>query len=91
MSHLRASMTFGDKHGAVFFDRIESHDGMEYTMRVGEVMRVVRNEWQPINLTLSAKRRMLANGDVAIHYGGFSVKAFTVDIQGVSKKRHSEK
>ena len=91
MSHLRASMTFGDKHGAVFFDRIESHDGMEYTMRVGEVMRVVRNEWQPINLTLSTKRRMLANGDVAIHYGGFSVKAFTVDIQGVSKKRHSEK
>ena len=90
-SHLRATMTFGDRHGAVFSDHIETHDGMEYTLRVGEVMRVERTDWQPVNMTLSSKRRILANGDVAIHYGGFTVKAFAVNIQGVSKKRSSEK
>ncbi len=90
-SHLRAMMTFGDRHGAVFSDRIEMHDGMEYTLRVGEVMRVERAAWQPVNMTLSAKRRMLANGDVAIRFGGFSTKAFTVNVQGVSKKQRSER
>ena len=90
-SHLRASMTFGDKHGAVFSDRVESHDGMEYTLRVGEVMRVVRNDWQPVNMTLSSKRRMLANGDVAIRFNGFSAKAFNVNVQGVPKKQRLER
>ena len=90
-SHLRALMTFGDKHGAVFSDRIESHDGMEYTFRVGEVVRLARNDWQPVTMTLSAKRRMLANGDVAIRFNGFSAKAFTVDVQGVSKRQPSER
>ena len=90
-SHLRATMVFGDKHGAVFSDHIEPHDGMEYTLRVGEVMRVTRAEWQPVTLTLSSKRRMLANGDVAIRYGGFSAKAFAVNIHGVSRKPRSGK
>ncbi len=90
-NHLRVTMTFGDKHGAVFSDRIEPHDGMEYTLRVGEVLRVAREEWQPVNLTLSSKRRMLANGDISIRYGGFSAKAFSVNLHGVSRKQHSEK
>ena len=90
-SHLRATMVFGDKHGAVFSDHIEPHDGMEYTLRVGEVMRVTRAEWQPVTLTLSSKRRMLANGDVAIRYGGFTAKAFAVNIHGVSRKPRSGK
>ena len=75
----------------MFSDRIEPRDGVEYTLRVGEVMREVRNEWQPVNMTLSARRRIIANGDVAVRYDRFSVKAFNVDIQGVSRKRHSEK
>ncbi len=90
-SHLRTVMQFGDKNGLVFSDRIEPRDGMEYTLRVGEVMREVRNEWQPVNLTLSARRRMIANGDVAVRCDHFSVKAFNVDIQGVSKQHRSEK
>ena len=90
-SHLRATMSFSDKIGTVFSDLIEPHDGMEYTLRVGELMRVVRAEWQPVNLTLSSKRRMIANGDVAIRYGGFSVKAFTMNVQGASSKQLSEK
>ncbi|MCR5381703.1 MAG: O-antigen ligase family protein [Lentisphaeria bacterium] len=90
-SHLRTVMQFGDKNGLVFSDRIEPRDGMEYTLRVGEVMREVRNEWQPVNLTLSARRRIIANGDVAVQYDRFSVKAFKVDIQGVSRKHRSEK
>ncbi len=90
-SHLRAVMQFGDKNGFVFSDRIEPHDGMEYTLRVGEVMRVVRAEWQPVNLTLSARRRIIANGDVAVRYDRFSAKAFKVDIQGVSRKHRSER
>ena len=90
-SHLRTVMQFGDKNGLVFSDRIEPRDGMEYTLRVGEVMREVRNEWQPVNLTLSARRRVIANGDVAVRYDRFSVKAFKVDIQGVSRKHRSEK
>ena len=90
-SHLRTVMQFGDKNGLVFSDRIEPRDGMEYTLRVGEVMREVRNEWQPVNLTLSARRRIIANGDVAVRYDRFSVKAFKVDIQGVSRKHRSEK
>ena len=54
-------------------------------------MRVTRAEWQPVTLTLSSKRRMLANGDVAIRYGGFSAKAFAVNIHGVSRKPRSGK
>ena len=90
-SHLRAVMQFGDKNGLVFSDRVEPRDGMEYTLRVGELMREVRNEWQPVNLTLSARRRIIANGDVAVRYDRFSAKAFKVDIQGVSRKHRSEK
>ena len=90
-SHLRTVMQFGDKNGLVFSDRIEPRDGMEYTLRVGEVMREVRREWQPVNLTLAARRRIIANGDVAVRYDRFSVRAFKVDIQGVSRKHHSEK
>ena len=90
-SHLRAVMQFGDRNGTVFSDRIEPQDGTEYTLRVGEVMRVERQAWQPVNLTLTAKRRMIAKGDVAVSFEKFSTKAFAVDIHGVSKPRPSGK
>jgi len=88
-SPLKLQMWYGDKHGMAFIDRVESYDGAEYTMRIGELIRMTRPEWQPSNLTLSSRRRVIANGDVVVRFERNTVKAFVVDIQGLSKPKAS--
>ena len=81
-SHLRLNIQFGDKKGGVFSDRIEPMDGSEYTLRVGELMRIARKGWQPQTMTLTSRRRVMANGDVVARYGKFTTKAFKVNVKG---------
>lgn len=90
-SNLRLNINFGDKKGYAYSDRIEPKDGLGYTLRVGELMRVVRKGWQPQTLTLTSRRRIMDNGDVVARYGKFSTKAFKVNVKGAVTPKSSGK
>ena len=87
--HLKLNMMYEDKNGFIFSDRIEMGEGMEYTIRVGELLRIERSDWHPYNLTLTSRRRVIANGEIIARLGKFAVKAFDVDIKGTTKEKPS--